>query len=194
MCVIIQLQSENVMISLENDNFDEISDERGKMIWRCSCLPNDRSKTYWNALWVRLKAYFVNQTGSSYIPNKEEIWYFFVYYGGTTNNDNTSKLSMIEINHFNHFWQWFVGACLIVKDLKILWDRQYLALFASRERAAEMLQVIIFCSYYIIICCFFLNFFFFFSFFFGILDFADGTDLICTCKMCKVIFFCVWFV
>ena len=87
-------------LSIAIDDFGEIKDERGKVLWRNSCLPTERSQAYFTALWVRLKLYFVNIVQSPRVPEKHDIFYFFAMYGGS----QPINKSMIKIDHFYNFW------------------------------------------------------------------------------------------
>ena len=139
-------------------NFEKyISDKNACQIWAKCCYVNNNSKCYWHELWTELEFEFKKRAGVvNRTPKSKQLEQFFQHCGGkidtlsiteyNSSNIENIQTSVIDINKFDKFWMWFKKMCLIVKDLRYIYDKkendtQKIELFMSRDDTEKMLKL-----------------------------------------------------
>eukprot|EP01083_Nonionella_stella_P008145 23511_1 len=96
---------------------------RAYNIW-IGCIQTNINAAFFYGLYPKLCEYFMDITGSPRCPTTNDLQSAFMVHGAEANkykNDENTYLSIDKAN-FVSFWKWFKASCLIVKELRYLWD------------------------------------------------------------------------
>eukprot|EP00485_Elphidium_margaritaceum_P002422 CAMPEP_0202691420 /NCGR_PEP_ID=MMETSP1385-20130828/6142_1 /ASSEMBLY_ACC=CAM_ASM_000861 /TAXON_ID=933848 /ORGANISM="Elphidium margaritaceum" /LENGTH=458 /DNA_ID=CAMNT_0049346823 /DNA_START=36 /DNA_END=1412 /DNA_ORIENTATION=- len=106
-------------------------------LWR-KCCQNDHKTTdlLFRVLFPELIAIWKRNTSCKRIPRMQDMKSALIRMGGT----QTGGQLMVPKKHFYQFWQWFKYGCIIMDELKFLWDSFQSNLFYTRQDTELLLS------------------------------------------------------